>query len=109
MDVSIIVVNWNAGAVLENCLRSLPAAVGSVSAETWVIDNASTDGSPANIRRQFPEVQLQINTVNCGFAAANNQAADQARGRYFLLLNPDTLVPPGAIDTLWRFAEANPT
>ena len=109
MEVSIIIVNWNAGAVLENCLRSLPAGLGTLSAETWVVDNASTDGSPATIRQQFPEVQLQVNIVNRGFAAANNQAAHQARGRYFLLLNPDTLVTPGAIEALWRFAEANPT
>ena len=47
MDVSVIIVNWNAGAVLEACLASLPAALGGLQAETWVVDNASTDGSPA--------------------------------------------------------------
>jgi len=109
VDVSILIINWNAGAVLENCLRSLPAALGSLMAETWVVDNASTDGSASRIRQQFPDVQLQANTVNAGFAAANNQAARQARGRYFLLLNPDTCLPAGSIEALWRCAEADPT
>ena len=46
-DVSILIVNWNGGAVLENCLRSLPAALGPLSAEICVVDNASSDGSAA--------------------------------------------------------------
>jgi len=106
-DVSIVIVNWNAGPVLEDCLRSLPAALGSLSAEIWVVDNASTDGSPARIRQQFPDVQVQANSVNAGFAAANNQAASQAHGRYFLLLNPDTRLPAGALEALWRYAETD--
>src|SRR5215211_6851339 len=108
MDVSVIIVNWNAGAVLEACLASLPAALGGLSSETWVVDNASTDGSSAAVRRQFPHAKLITNTVNSGFAAANNQAAAQASGRYFLLLNPDTSAPPGTLERLWRFAEAQP-
>jgi N-acetylglucosaminyl-diphospho-decaprenol L-rhamnosyltransferase len=108
-DVSIIIVNWNAGPVLEACLRSLPAALGSLDAEICVVDNASSDGSPARVRQQFPDVQLFANTVNCGFAAANNQAASRAQGRYFLLLNPDTRLPAGALENLWRYAESEPT
>jgi N-acetylglucosaminyl-diphospho-decaprenol L-rhamnosyltransferase len=108
-DVSILIVNWNGGAVLENCLRSLPAALGPLSAEIWVIDNASSDGSAARVRQQFPNVQIQVNTVNSGFAVANNQAARQAQGRYFLLLNPDTRLPPLSILALWRLAEDDPT
>ncbi len=108
MDVSVIIVNWNAGAVLEACLSSLPAALGGLSSEIWVVDNASTDGSPAAVRGRFPEVRLLNNTVNSGFAAANNQAALQASGRYFLLLNPDTSAPPGALEQLVRFADTQP-
>ena len=108
MDVSVIIVNWNAGAVLEACLSSLPAALGSLTSEIWVVDNASTDGSPAMVRAGFPEVKLLANTVNSGFAAANNQAASQASGRFFLLLNPDTSAPPGSLEQLLRFAETQP-
>jgi GT2 family glycosyltransferase len=108
MDVSVIIVNWNAGAVLEACLSSLPAALGGLSFEIWVVDNASTDGSPTMVRGRFPEVKLLANTVNSGFAAANNQAALLASGRYFLLLNPDTSAPPGALEQLLRFAETQP-
>ena len=108
-DVSILIVNWNGGAVLEACLGSLPAAIGSMAAEIWVFDNASTDGSPARIRQEFPDVHLHVNTDNCGFAAANNQAASEAQGRYFLLLNPDTRLSAGSIEELFRSAEADPT
>jgi N-acetylglucosaminyl-diphospho-decaprenol L-rhamnosyltransferase len=107
-DVSVLIVNWNAGPVLENCLRSLPAALGSLAFEIWVVDNASSDGSAERLRQRFPDVKLLVNTVNAGFAAANNQAASRAQGRYFLLLNPDTLPPAGSLEALWRFAESNP-
>jgi len=108
-DVSVLIVNWNAGSVLERCLASLPAALGGLSGEVWVVDNASTDGSPSGIKQRFPEVNLLQNTANSGFAAANNQAAGRACGQYFLLLNPDTVLPPGSLEALWRFAEADPT
>jgi GT2 family glycosyltransferase len=108
-DVSIIIVNWNAGAVLEACLRSLPAALANLTSETWVVDNASTDGSPARLRQEFPGVQLQVNTANVGFAAANNQATAQAHGRYFLLLNPDTLLRARSLEALYQYAETDPT
>jgi N-acetylglucosaminyl-diphospho-decaprenol L-rhamnosyltransferase len=107
-DVSVLIVNWNAGVVLENCLRSLPAALGLLAFEIWVVDNASSDGSPQRLRQHFPEVKLQANPLNAGFAAANNQAARLAEGRYLLLLNPDTLPPAGSLEALWSFAEANP-
>jgi GT2 family glycosyltransferase len=107
-DVSVIIVNWNGGSVVEDCLDSLPAALGRLTAEIWVVDNASTDGSPARIRQRFPAVQLRLNTANCGFAAANNLAAGQAQGRFFLLLNPDTRAGPGSFETLLHFAEGDP-
>jgi GT2 family glycosyltransferase len=107
--LSILIVNYNAATVLGNCLTSLPAGLGGLSAETIVVDNASTDNSVAMLRAQFPTVQLQANTQNVGFAAANNQAAAAARGDYLLLLNPDTVVQPGALETLVRYAETHPT
>src|SRR5437773_1673834 len=107
VDVSVIIVNWNAGPILSDCLDSLPPALGNLTAEIRVVDNASADGSTAHIRDRFPDIRLQVNTTNVGFAMANNQAASQSHGRYLLLLNPDTRLPAGAIETLWRFAEAD--
>jgi len=109
LDLSILIVNWNAATVLGDCLASLPAGAGRLTYETLVVDNASSDDSLALVRERFPAVRLLGNAQNVGFAAANNQAAQAAHGRYLLLLNPDTRVQPGALATLVDFAEAHPS
>ncbi len=80
----------------------------SSDCEIIVVDNASTDDSVPRIRAQFPQVTLVALGQNIGFARANNMAADIARGRYLLLLNPDTLVQSGAIAALLDFAYRRP-
>lgn len=107
-DVSIIIVNWNTRELLTQCLESLPSACGSLNFKIIVVDNASEDGSPEWIRERFPLVTLVANSKNVGFAAANNQAAGEAVGRYLLLLNPDTQAAPNSIKGLVRFADAHP-
>jgi hypothetical protein len=87
------------------CLESLYAETQSASFEVIVVDNASSDGSAQAIREAFPDVQLIEPGANLGFAKANNLAAESARGRNLLLLNPDTVVLDGAVDTLVAFAE----
>lgn len=109
LDLSILIVNWNAATVLGGCLDSLPAGAGRLRFETLVVDNASSDDSLALLGARAPAVTLLANAHNVGFAAANNQAAQAAHGRYLLLLNPDTRVPPGALETLVDYAEAHPT
>jgi hypothetical protein len=73
-----------------------------------VVDNNSTDGSAAAVRERFPHVQLIANRENVGFAQANNQAIHQSSGQYVLLLNPDTRVFPGALDTLAGYLSEHP-
>lgn len=117
--LSIIIVNWNTREYLAKCLQSVeqdmltlePYAALSSSAlnvETFVVDNASTDGSTQMVREQFPWVQIISNLENVGFARANNQAIYQSTGRYILLLNSDTEVYPGALAVMVQFMEANP-
>jgi len=84
---------------LEQCLASLIKAIEPIDAEVWVVDNASTDGSVDYLRPLFPFVHFISNTVNVGFAKANNQALVKCKGRYVLYLNPDTLLPE---DTLLK-------
>jgi GT2 family glycosyltransferase len=72
------------------------------------VDNNSTDGSPAIIPEDFPDVILIRNNTNRGFAAANNQAAERALGRYLFFLNNDTVVPPGAVARLVKFLDDHP-
>jgi GT2 family glycosyltransferase len=76
--------------------------------EVVVIDNASTDGAAQMVRDEFPWVRLVCNRVNRGFAAANNQAAARARGRWLLFLNNDAEAPPGALRRLLAYARAHP-
>ncbi|MFZ1465312.1 MAG: glycosyltransferase, partial [Anaerolineae bacterium] len=85
-DLAIIIVGWNARDWLLRCLASLPAGAAGLDVETWVVDNASTDGTVEAVARAFPQVHLIANTANLGFAAANNQAAGQTDSRYLLLL-----------------------
>jgi GT2 family glycosyltransferase len=92
MDLSIIIVNYNVKYFLEQCLISVKAAVEGVSAEIFVVDNASSDDSVDLIRQKFPEINLIANSENLGFSKANNQAIHKANGQYILLLNPDTVV-----------------
>lgn len=106
-DVSVVVVSFNTCRVLEACLRSLAASSG-VRFEVFVVDNASSDGSADMVEREFPGVTVLRNGENRGFAAANNLAIQRARGRYVLLLNPDTLVGTETVATLVRFLDAHP-
>ena len=100
MTLSIVIVNYNARAELENCLRSLAAAPPAIAHDVTVVDNASADGSPAAVRSGWPAVQLIELQNNVGFSAGNNVGIRATRGDLILLLNNDTLVPPGAIDRL---------
>ncbi|HEY9857131.1 MAG TPA: glycosyltransferase family 2 protein [Stenomitos sp.] len=105
--LSIIVVNWNTREVLRRCLESVQAET-LTPFELWVVDNGSTDGSPEMVAADFPDVHLIANHENLGFAAANNQALVQAKGRYHLLLNSDTLVLDHALDRMVGFMENHP-
>ncbi|MCA1558959.1 MAG: glycosyltransferase family 2 protein [Acidobacteria bacterium] len=99
-DLSIIIVSFNARAHLLNCLRSLSEAPPVIPHDVTVVDNASTDGSAAAARAQSPPIRVIDQDRNIGFAAANNVGIRATSGELVLLLNNDTIVPAGAIDTL---------
>jgi GT2 family glycosyltransferase len=105
MALSIIVVNWNTRGLLAGCLASVYAHPPKGKFEVFVVDNASTDGSVQLARESFPQVRLIENSENLGFARANNQAIRECTGRFVLLLNPDTEVQPGALETLIDFMD----
>ncbi|WP_415184795.1 glycosyltransferase family 2 protein [Phaeovulum sp.] len=107
-ELSIIVVSYNTADVTLECLRSVYRETCQTSFELIVVDNNSPDGSAKAIAAEFPDLTLIARPDNLGFGGANNLAAGQASGEYLLLLNPDTVVLRGAIDTLMRFARETP-
>jgi GT2 family glycosyltransferase len=105
MRASIIIALYNGEAYIEQCLNALGREAGP-DCEAIVIDNASTDNGPAVVAR-WPGVRLIRNEANQGFAAACNQGADCASGRYLVFLNQDTRVLPGWLDSLLRPLETD--
>jgi GT2 family glycosyltransferase len=95
VDISIVIVGWNARHYLELCLDSLAKAPPRRQMEVLVIDNASTDNSAEMIEAKFPWVKLIRSKENLGFAKGNNVVIRQCQGRYIALVNPDVIVFPG--------------
>jgi GT2 family glycosyltransferase len=108
MDLSVIIVSYNVRHYLEQCLSSVMQASGDIDCEVFVVDNNSADGSCSMVTTEFPEVKLIMNNVNRGFSAANNQALKIAKGKYLLLLNPDTIVKEETFTRCIGFMESHP-
>ena len=106
--LSVIIVNYNVKFYLEQCLESVRRASRGLQVEVFVVDNLSTDGSIDYLRERFPEVVFVENKENVGFARANNQAIRQSKGKYVLLLNPDTFVGEDTLVRFVEFMEAHP-
>jgi GT2 family glycosyltransferase len=108
MLLSVIIVNYRVRYFLEQCLHSVVEATADMAAEILVVDNDPGAGSMAYLQPRFKQVQFIANAANTGFACANNLALRQARGRYTLFLNPDTLVPAHALQACLQALEATP-
>jgi GT2 family glycosyltransferase len=129
-SLAIVIVSYNTRDLLRDCLRSIAASGASCAPEIWVVDNASRDGSAAMVHAEFPHVHVIATAHNGGYAYANNLALREITGDagcgmedgstsqssiphpaspdYVLLLNPDTIVPPGALDALVAYLEMHP-
>ena len=108
MDISIIIVNYNVKDFLAQCLSSLRNALDGIESEIIIIDNDSQDGSKDYLPKKFPEASYTWLDTNIGFGAANNIGIEQAKGRYILLLNPDTLIEKETIRMMISFMDKEP-
>lgn len=108
MDLSIIIVSWNTRELLERCLSDAYAACSNLTAEVFVVDNGSSDGSQQLVRDHFPQAHLIANNENHGFVKANNQALALAQGEFVLLLNSDAFVQHDALRMMVDFLRACP-
>ncbi len=126
-SLAIVIVSYNTRDLLRDCLRSISPGGAACALDIWVVDNASRDGSAAMVRAEFPRVHVIDSPRNGGYAYANNLALRELgvgswglgnspptpnsqlpTPDYVLLLNPDTIIPPGALDALVSFMEAHP-
>lgn len=115
--LDLVIVSYNARAYLYQTLTAVRVATAKLQAatgiapplvQTWVVDNASTDGAPALVKAHFPEAHLIASETNLGFSKANNLAIRQGSAPWVLLLNPDTLLAPDALIEVLAFANAHP-
>ncbi len=126
-SLAIVIVSYNTRDLLRDCLRSIGSGGVVCTLDIWVVDNVSRDGSAAMVRAEFPGVHVIDSPRNGGYAYANTLAVRELgvgscgaganaptpnsqlpTPDYVLLLNPDTIVPPGALDALVSFMEAHP-
>lgn len=105
MKLSVVIVNYNVKFFLEQCLKSVFDSGKNIDMEVFVVDNNSVDGSVQWIQSKFPEVKIIANKKNKGFSKANNQAIRQAKGKYILLLNPDTVVEDSTFEKVIAFMD----
>jgi N-acetylglucosaminyl-diphospho-decaprenol L-rhamnosyltransferase len=120
IDLSIIIVSWNVRDLLQRCLASILQNARPESSGIWalpssdyrfevlVVDSASSDGSPDMVGALHPEVQLHASETNLGYTGGNNLGMRQSRGRYLLLLNPDTEVIDDALARMVTYMDNHP-
>ena len=106
--ISVIIASYNTRELLSRCLDSIYRVPSDRAVEVFVMDDASSDGSPEMVRERFPQVRLIVNRENRGYAYSNNLGIAKSRGQFVYLLNSDTEVHPGALDHLASFLETHP-
>jgi hypothetical protein len=108
MRLSTVIVNYNTRDHIARALASLIENTGDLAHEIILVDNASRDGSADMVRVQFPTVRLMASPTNLWFSGGNNLGMRAAQGQYVYILNPDTVIPPGALQTMVAYLDAHP-
>jgi hypothetical protein len=106
--LSICILTYQAREFLRGCLNSIYDYPPDCEFEITVVDNGSTDGTQEMLKREYPQLDLIANPENMGFTAPMNQALQNSKGDFLLLLNPDTLIEPQAFNRLIDYMERHP-
>lgn len=109
MDLSIVIVNYNTLELTSNCIRSIYEHTMDLKFEVIVVDNASPDMDPDELKKRFPSILLVKNKSNDGFAKGNNIGIQHASGTYILLLNSDCELRNNATLLCYQYMEQHPT
>lgn len=107
--ISVIVVSYCGMGYLRACLCSIPESISGGRVEVIVVDNASSDGAPEMVEREFPHVRLIRGSRNIGFAGGNNVGLGYCRGEYIMLLNPDAELLSGSLETCASYLDVHPS
>jgi len=107
-ELSVVILSYNTRRFLFRCLSSLKKVKSEVNFEVIVVDNASSDGSPEMVKKNFPDFRLVENEKNLGFAAGNNQTKRLVKGEYILFLNSDTLIKKGVLKKTLAMLKSQP-
>lgn len=105
--LSVVILNFNSGNFLLNCLKSLDKISGEANLDIWVGDNASSDDSLKKAKEKFPSINYIENSENYGFTKGNNILLKHVKAEYILILNPDSKVLPGTIRRMIEYMEDN--
>lgn len=108
MDLSAVVVTWNSRDHILECLRSLDRARGALQTDAFVVDNASADDTVALVTREVPGARIVQTGGNLGYAKAVNRGIAASTGEFVLVLNPDCVVEPAALEALVAWMRAHP-
>ena len=105
MDLSIIIVSYNAADFLKECIESIKKNTKKLNYEIIVIDNTSSDNSVEMVMKEFPQVSVIESRENLGFSKANNLGTEKSKGRYVLFLNPDTVIYKDSLFKMVKFMD----
>ncbi len=105
MDISVVIVNYKVKDFLLQCLHSIEESSEGVEVETIVVDNNSQDGSIEYLSPLFPNIRFIALQENLGFSKANNIGIAQAKGKYILILNPDTILETKTLKKMFDYME----
>ena len=106
-QLSIIIISYNTCDLTLECLENLRNVLSEVDYDVWLVDNASSDDTLAQVRKKFPSTRVIANEQNAGFGTANNMAMKQAQGLYYLLLNSDAFPKPGAVQEMLAYLDTH--